>query len=219
MAPAFICPFRGSSPTLSTSEVPLHPSYSNSDHRSQNLSPTDIQVGDPRLTLAQLPIACVAIPAGARPLPRCHFRAVGMGRAAPMVMGTGVHLWEQMIPESCEEQARGRSGDRGGRRGRKEKVRGRAETRNGVGRQTGPRGSGEGLAGKATPKFQGEPRALVWLDLSSRCRCLSTLRRSCRQGLLPSPVHSWEGWQGSACARPDPALTPVPPPTFPPAPG
>lgn len=219
MAPAFICPFRGSSPTLSTSGVPLLPSYSNLDHRSQTLSPTDIQVGDPSLTLAQLPVACVAILAGARPLPRCHLRAVGMGGAAPMVMGTGVHLWEQMIPESCEEQARGRRGDRGDGCGRKEKVRERAETRNGVGRQTGPRGSGEGLAGKTTPKFQGEPRALVWLDLSSRCRCPSTLRHRCRRGLLPSPVHSWEGWQGSACTRPDPALTPAPPPTFPPAPG
>lgn len=41
-----------------------------------------------------------------------------------MVTGTGVHLWEQMIPESCEEQARGRSGDGGGRRGRKERSEG-----------------------------------------------------------------------------------------------
>lgn len=42
--------------------------------------------------LAQLPISCVAILAGARPLPGGHLGAVGVGGAAPVVMCAGVHL-------------------------------------------------------------------------------------------------------------------------------
>lgn len=66
-----------------------------------------------------------------------------------------------MIPESCEEQARGPSGDREGGCGEKEKVRGMAKTRDMTGKGTGSRGSGEGSAGKATPKFQREPETSV----------------------------------------------------------
>lgn len=51
------------------------------------------QGGGPSLTLAQLPISCVAIVAGARPLPGGHLGAVGVGGAPPMVVRTGVHLW------------------------------------------------------------------------------------------------------------------------------
>lgn len=47
---------------------------------------------DPSFTLAQLPIACVAVLAGACPLPRRHLGAVGIGGAASMIMGTGVHF-------------------------------------------------------------------------------------------------------------------------------
>lgn len=42
--------------------------------------------------LAYLPVARVAIPAGTCPLARGHVGAVGVGGAAPMVLGTEVHL-------------------------------------------------------------------------------------------------------------------------------
>lgn len=46
----------------------------------------------PSLTLAQLPVSCVAILAGACPLPGGHLGAVGVGGAAPTVLRTGVQL-------------------------------------------------------------------------------------------------------------------------------
>lgn len=42
--------------------------------------------------LAQFPITSVAVLTGTCPLPRCHLGAVGVRRAAPMIMGTRVHL-------------------------------------------------------------------------------------------------------------------------------
>lgn len=61
---------------------------------ARTLAPCPPRVGGgPSLTLAQLPISCVAIMASARPLPGGHLRAVGVGGAPPMVVHTGVHLW------------------------------------------------------------------------------------------------------------------------------
>lgn len=60
-------------------------------------------VGSPSLTLAQLAIARVAVQAGACPLTRRHGRAVGVGGAAAVVMGTRVHRWGQTGPESYEQ--------------------------------------------------------------------------------------------------------------------